>query len=1359
MGESELEGFDPSRARLVGELEDFDPSRARLVESSLVAKIPTESGVVVPPDKPRDISGPEAFTESFGVRMLGSTLGISQAISETAGKGEFAEQVAHLERGQKKLEGERPAALVGGLAGAVLDPVWQLSPFGKANSLKQLLLESAAVGTVGGMVQATTETGEEGLVERGVTAAATGVMFAGLTGLAGFLTNVARKVRGQELIPWSAPKPREAKPAEVKPQEVKPPEATQGELPVLREKPEPGLPELPNAEEPGLPALFERAGEPVPLLPGTFKPIRIPEPLPTIERVAEEAEAVGKPLDIFAAARSEENPLPFSFTLPEGQRVKPIEATPESRLLVLPEERTLLDSAVAKQKNGQEFLLTAEEKIALGKVQSEHSRPKIHLDYDAIGSPETLSLTAQGVRASAFAHLSDGSYRGALGEIAKLEPVADETLSFWGRIAKRLLDNPHVDPKSVEVKPRLEGTRGTYRHDDGKMEFSASQADLETILHEGTHFVGNRAIMMELVGQGQALAKGERSGAQGLIRQHQALVRDAAAQQEFERAFVAHGRSRGESDPFRYAQLAVSAIMKKPTELFAYGMTNPFIQKALREIPLENATAWQKMSNSWRETMGLEPKFQSQLDDFLWNAEHIVRESRGEAPGFDVAMASRDAVDRLSRQMGFALPELLARLVATGGGALAGAVLNPKNPLEGALMGAAAGFGVSSVGIKAAQALLARGLKSPQAAASVAQELGRQTMKNVQPVQLHSLIREWDYQAKVNERTIAQAYALLKKVAPDQAANDRLLYNLDTGAAPSDPAVRTAKALFDSVWQKAHDAGVVKNYVENYVTHLYDWGTQKGSDALALLRNMIEKDYAQSMKAGTPFSKDRVFKTYQLAAQKAGLEPLTTDVAQIYGIHARSMLEAANNAQLINGIKKLTNVSGEPLVTTYNVGEFPAGYSTVSHPQWRGYAVDKSILPELNAMFSADNPFVATRLAHGVSLAAKKGIFMLSGFHFKSLAEGFLGAVRNPKAAVRAVELLKMYREGGAGDIVDTALRGGLEVGHGTLDTANRGLWDAVVKSSTRALDAMLPGSSMLVKVPTKVEEVWSKALWEKFHPMLKFSVWEQEFQRMVRGGMDVTQASEAAARFSNDIFGGQNWLRNALVVQEPVARRMMLEASSPQGRRAMQIGLLAPDWLVSTFRAYTGAIRHGVSPAERGMYRKYLAQSFLLYGVVGDAFNLHFTGHHIWQNRDADGKVNPTVVDMGDGRKLWLSKHLMEVPHWLMDPGGTALNKLGYIPKEIMTQLQNKEWLSTKGSPSIAPKGTTWLGNVGYRFVHALKGFVPISVQEYQRSGAEAALLGAAGVPIRGRTYEEQARLKAERQRQRELRKLQHGL
>lgn len=131
----------------------------------------------------------------------------------------------------------------------------------------------------------------------------------------------------------------------------------------------------------------------------------------------------------------------------------------------------------------------------------------------------------------------------------------------------------------------------------------------------------------------------------------------------------------------------------------------------------------------------------------------------------------------------------------------------------------------------------------------------------------------------------------------------------------------------------------------------------------------------------------------------------------------------------------------------------------------------------------------------------------------------------------------------------------------------------------------------------------------------------------------------------------------------------------------------------------------------------------------------MHFSGHHLWENDD------PTMVDLGDGRKLQLSKHFMEPIHWMTKPGQQALNKLGYVPSEPLKQIMGTEYLSVKGAP---PMDTSAVG----RIKHAAKGFAPITSQQALQQGLGPAALGFIGLPIYGRdeaTAVKEARERAE--------------
>jgi len=1287
----------------------------------------------------KELSPMEAFGLSarYGFEFI--TEGIKQASSEYLGKGEQAEEIAYDAKAQRILREEHGiAALAGEVIGNVADPLGWLIPLGTANRI-MMGLKIAGVGAGIGLVGPTEELGKKGEEQRLKNSLVYGATTAGGVGLFGILAKLGRMARGIPEFNPQISKPRtEGEFPQLNDQPIyeQPVKEQSGELPKLNETAL-EVEKLPSGEEVTLPALHELPEQSVPMLPKeklskgeaevkaiepavvadstvdpaadanwtkspdelTIKETPLPE-LSPIEAIASERRAVNLTTDIFEPAGSKDNPFPFH--------------------------------------------------VKMGKS------PEIVIDYErGVVNSNTRSLVHNAVKDSAFARLENGDFRGALGEVSKLSGMKnDPDTVFMGDLAKLFLDNPRINPMKVHLVDQIPQGRGAFRNDTGELILSKKNADIETFLHESAHAAGNTAIFKRIAGE-EGLTVAEGKAADGLIQQYEWFKQQPKLQQTLEEVLVQAERQRGARDPYASARAKMGDITDKPVEFFAYGFTNPPIRKVLQSVPYETGTFWSKVVDKWRDIIGLPIGKKTQFDRFMGNAKTLVKESSGKPAGLDTVL-SADRVSFMAKkglgtaarslETGNISPQLLARLASTSGGAIAGAALNPNNPLEGAIGGAALGLGISTAGIRAIQSLVQKAVKSPAAAAKVAPMIGKDIVNEAKPAGFSDLIKAWDHGAKRNERLISQGYETMRSLAKNEAEKDALLYRMDTGERPNDPAVKTATALFDSIWEKANKEGVVNGYEQNYITHLYDWGKQSGSATLNTLRNMVEQG-GTSGKLGitTPFEQKRLFKTYQLAAEKAGLIPLTTDPAQIYVIHANSMLKAGNNKQLITELRKVINPeTGDRMVRAYKQGEFPEGYGTVNSPQFRGYAVDKSIIPTLESMFSAADTFTFTRIAHGVSLAAKKGLFAFSGFHLKALGEVALGAARNPKVIPRGIQLLKMYREGGAGDMVDTLLKGGLEVSHGTLDTAHKEAWGALVQDVTRGLEKIHPYASLPVKGLVAAEAGVSKVLWEVVHPMLKLGIAEQEFQRLLRKRPDLgTDAiGEMSARFTNDIFGGQNWLRNAIVVKSPRLQKIALEMASARGRQYMQIAALAPDWAVSSIKSWTGALKPG---PEGNMYRKYLMQSLALYATIGDALNLHYTGKHFWENED------PLSVEMGDGRRLQLSKHLMEVPHLLSNPADFVLGKLGYIPQEMYSILFNRQYASTKGAPAVVPKGVSTLAGIGYHFNHALKGFVPISAMEISKNPVRG-IAGALGVPIRGKSYEERDEIKQERKQVRRL-------
>ena len=201
------------------------------------------------------------------------------------------------------------------------------------------------------------------------------------------------------------------------------------------------------------------------------------------------------------------------------------------------------------------------------------------------------------------------------------------------------------------------------------------------------------------------------------------------------------------------------------------------------------------------------------------------------------------------------------------------------------------------------------------------------------------------------------------------------------------------------------------------------------------------------------------------------------------------------------------------------------------------------------------------------------------------------------------------------------------------------------------------------------------------------------------------------------------------------LGRNVALSLYSPVGRRGLQLAMFAPDWMISTTRAFTQAIKPKIgglsAPELAKLHQGYLLRSALYYFAIGNILNYAFSHKPLSENKDW------TRIDLGDGRTMQWSKHTMEVPHMLKDPAQYALNKLGYIPREGISQAFGVEYLSAHGHAPPMKEG---------RLAHALKSASPIGFQQFDQ-GVEPGVAGILGAPIYGERPEDRAvRLRQQR-------------
>lgn len=710
------------------------------------------------------------------------------------------------------------------------------------------------------------------------------------------------------------------------------------------------------------------------------------------------------------------------------------------------------------------------------------------------------------------------------------------------------------------------------------------------------------------------------------------------------------------------------------------------------------------------------------------------------------------------KQRGIQDPEM-SKWIALGlGGAAIGGYLS-DDKAKGAAIGAALLLG-GPLAVKAGRAVLREGSEKLAGAADRFAALKRDPAK---ARQIDEIISGHEaLTASVGLASDRLSY-MIKKLVPDAAKREELIHVIQEGRVGElSGNERAAAELFQKEMAEFGDAGqkagVLDDLIDDgtYVTQLWD------DEAKA-------KGYYSAMKGATRFAEDRLIPSYK-EGMALGLKPKTLDIADIANIYGRNLGRAMANKELIETLKKSTTAGTEKLGAKSATNPVmpsasaPADYVTLPHPQLTGFKVNPDMAPSLSFLFHANNIPSYLAAATAVSSAAKQGLLGLSAFHLKSLLEVGLGmaiGLGSPKTLTKIPEMYRMLRNGAAGDFVDQAVQAGLKIdAHGfDMDSGvfaklADSVVDGIEKIPVAGKAAALP-----VKGIRKLAEANNWLLWEYIHPSIKLSTANAAYTRAMEkeAAMAAKDASyqvrapqaimKEVAATTNDLFGGLNWRGVTDEIQNKVAHQLMASLTNQEGLRMLRVGLLAPDWLASTLRAgYKGIKATGKSlipgtklSVAEDMYRRYFLGGALMTATVMEGLQQNLTGTHFWDNPD------PTYVYLPDGRKIQVAKHFTEIFHWLMAPGATFVNKLGYVPKEAVAQLLDKEYISAKGSPPM--EDTSIVG----RAKHAAKGMLPIGVQEASGGRMVEGLSGALGVPIHGRTREErmeQRRKRAEKKR-----------
>ena len=659
------------------------------------------------------------------------------------------------------------------------------------------------------------------------------------------------------------------------------------------------------------------------------------------------------------------------------------------------------------------------------------------------------------------------------------------------------------------------------------------------------------------------------------------------------------------------------------------------------------------------------------------------------------------------------------------------------------------------------------------------------------------------------ERVISNNKADVLELAKKDDVNlEQLTYDIDKGEKLTGAAKTIAdkfRALMDDLGKRAIDAGVINGWHEDYVARNV---VSEGAAPKGALQEFMQEIFGRSegsamggVKTTTKYGEPRRLKTRKdLLNHLDGINrwlaengkdyrfKLKTDnLAEIYADYAHSVEKAIENKNLVTKLKQVRNAAGEALIRPITKDDpLPHGWEVMDNSELAGYAIHPDVMPALKFVFDSGPGNLMQALGH-ISQLTKRINVIGSFFHAKSLMEVMSSAqipiwtpvkeaivlplVEKGVKALTGKELqlsaitkaVNQFRKGGVGDNVDRWIKdGGLQLE--MPEDVTKNILSATGKFADEMIGKYGPKTRVLESTMSTVEKytlgLFDKYTWDYLHTggklMVADAYLDKARMQAAKEGkpFDEANARKEISRFVNDSFGGLNWFDAARSAETELGKRMAMAAYSPAGRRGLQLVLFAPDWTISTLRAFTAALPKELNPSKwhpvegvKGMMvpttkadyaRLYQFKTALTYLTLINAINMMTADRPIWENKD------PTRIEWPDGTSMQAMKHAMEPYHWIADPDKTFSNKMGFIPKALIIGFGGLEYASPN-APKLIDRSAS------NRLLQVVKSAAPFQVQAAagapEGEGAKRAALGTLGFPVYGSTPAQRKLANAERE------------
>lgn len=717
------------------------------------------------------------------------------------------------------------------------------------------------------------------------------------------------------------------------------------------------------------------------------------------------------------------------------------------------------------------------------------------------------------------------------------------------------------------------------------------------------------------------------------------------------------------------------------------------------------------------------------------------------------------------RQRGMVTGDQLKRLALLSAGAAAGAALGGqqhavRDGIYGSLIGLFAG-GITLAGIRS----------------TIADIKSTDTTPRISPI-----LDDLSGDIRVSARHINDLTDKLKLVQGDNSLDIAHSIEGDTSVklTPAQEDVKEiAQNLYKKIMSDARAAGLSLKEVLAYVTHIFKM-TEKNKTIL----DTYAKQSASPLSAHSKFQLKRVGPPTLREALDLGLELKHDNFADTLREYLNSMQSAIHTKVALDAIKKVNDMNGRPLLR--KAAGSPRDYVTSNHPALRGYAMHPSIAVEMSHLFDVHTPTHIGKMIAQVNSVLKRLWFSWNFFHLQALTDAQTGMslnpIKNAPLEVRALLGKTPFHDAinnpTPGDIVDKALKYGVMLSvkgkGGSEDVGDNS--DVVFDPITAELNKVIPGLGKLSQSAKVIDRGFSKILWDNTHAGLKGMTFSAVHDTMEYNWIKAVEKDptvkmppdgeiwKEAANFANVSFGNLDWRSLANSVKNKYLHPILMSAFSPDGRRSMQMLMVAPDWLVSTSAHWLRAFQLGAGHNLEGiihprnavdLHRAWLARSTFAYLLYANALNMAMSNHPIWDNKDK------TMIDLGDGRKMSYMKEYVDFPRYVMHPAQETLNKLSPVVKNSGQQIMGTQYLSASG---FAPR----MSGFSQRMGNLVNSASPISTNMETTGGWPSVASNIIGRPIYGHDpaiwakheaqVKKEAKVKAAKTRQEHLLKLLQG-